>query len=233
MLVHFNLIKILCLIQICYNSFMNKIEKLKINIEYVDNFLKDHMYLVKCLNGCSDCCYDYFYASLPEFFLTLYGITQMPYNIDFFYNRALKSRNYFEQFLPLELERLSYRAPTLLAYQVNDFSSGEYINYPKLPPCMFLVNGRCSIYDYRPNTCRKYGTTVTCEYIKNDDYQNDEFTNYHLYPLYENTKLLDTVEKTTAYPLWFYYSEFLKPELRTYVFSRLEQLQSEQFIYTK
>lgn len=204
---------------------MKTINKMKINIEYVDSFLAKHGYLVKCLNGCSDCCYDYFYASLPEFFMSLQALSEMPYNLDYFYNKSLKTEAYFKKYLNNELDRLSFKAPFLLANQVVDFSEGEYINYPKLPACIFLTNGRCSIYKYRPNTCRKYGTTVTCEYIQNNDYQEDDFTNYHLYPLYENTRMLDQANvKPTAYPLWYYYSQFLKPEFRSYVFSKLNDL---------
>lgn len=208
---------------------MNTINKMKINIEYVDSFLAQHAYLVKCLNGCSDCCYDYFYASLPEFFMSLQALCEMPYNLDYFYQRSRKTEQYFKQHLKLELERLSFRSPFLLANQVIDFSEGEYVNYPKLPACIFLVNGRCSIYKYRPNTCRKYGTTVTCEYINNNDYQDDDFTQYHLHPLHENTQLLNTSNrKAVAYPLWYYYSQFMQPGLRDYVFNRLKELNADQ-----
>lgn len=204
---------------------MNMIKTMEINIEQVDSFLAKYGYFNKCLNGCSDCCHDYFYASVPEFFLTLHGLTTKPFNLDYFYKRALSTRSYFMHYLPLEIERLSYKAPSLLAYKVNDFRTGQYINYPDLPPCMFLVNGRCSIYDYRPNTCRKYGTTVTCEYLDNEDFEDDDFTQVHLQPLYDNTALLDQSIETTPLPLWFFYSEYLKPELRSFVFKQLEHYQ--------
>lgn len=216
---------------------MNKIDKMIKNIEYVDTFIIEQKYTVQCLKGCTDCCYDYFYATLPEFYLTLYGLLKLPSNLDFYYKKALKTSNYFKQYIQSEVSRLdplkSYR---LLENVIEDFSEGEYVNYHNLPSCVMLNNGRCSIYKYRPNTCRKYGTLVTCEYLNNKDYQDDDYTNYHTYPLIENTLLIKDGYKldTKKYPLWFYYSYFFTEALRPYLLENLNKmmtLDEDEFIH--
>ncbi len=234
--VYFITIPIFCLIHLCYNSFMNKIEKMIINLDYVDSFLAKNYSYVKCLNGCNACCYDYFYVSLPEFYLTLYGLRQMPFNLDFFYNKANKTYDHFNKHYNNEIKRLQFNSESLLESVVNDFEEGEYVNYQSLPECIFLNNGKCSIYKYRPNTCRKYGTTITCELIENEDLQDNDEVNYKLFPLIENTQLVNSnqlLTKTHRYPLWFLYSYFLKPEFRPFVISNLNKmldLDEESFI---
>lgn len=206
---------------------MNKFKSMIDNINYVDNFLNQKKYLVRCLKDCTDCCYDYFYVSLPEFYLTLYGILQLPSNLDFYYQKALVTFNYFKQNMPLEVDRLlPLTSGALLANLVEDFNEGEYTKYNCLPSCIFLNNGRCSIYKYRPNTCRKYGTTVTCEYLDNKDYQDDNYTSYHLYPLIQNTMMISDEHnlEMKRYPLWFYYSYYFRKELRPYLFENLNKL---------
>lgn len=207
---------------------MDKITKMHKNLVEVDKFLKTNNYLNKCLVNCSDCCYDYFYASYLEFYLTLNYICKLPYDLDYFYHKALKSYQYFKKYLPTELKRLDpLVSNTLITSVVADSESGEYINYKGLPACIMLNNGLCSVYFSRPNTCRKYGTTICCEYLNNLDYRDDEYTNYNLYPLIENTLLISknkTTIKMPKYPLWFYYSYFLRPNLRPFILNNLKLL---------
>lgn len=39
---------------------------------------------------------------------------------------------------------------------LTDRKSYYFLKHPKNEPCMFLKNGRCSIYKIRPNSCKKY-----------------------------------------------------------------------------
>lgn len=217
---------------------MNKIDKMILNINYVDDYLNMSKYLSLCPSTCSKCCYDYFYVTLPEFYLTLHGIFMLPSNLDFYYNKAIKTYLHFEKKYNNELKHLMPNASALLESVMEDFSEGEYYNYPNLPECVMLNNGRCSIYKYRPNTCRKYGTTITCELINNVDYQEDEETNYHLFPLIENTQLITNTNmllETHKYPLWFAYSYFLQEDFRPYIIENLNKimiLSEEEFIQT-
>lgn len=215
---------------------MNKIDKMIKNIEAVDQYIAKSIPYIPCLVDCTDCCYDYFYATLPEFYLTLYGVMKLPSNLDFYYNKALVTFNYFERHINQEIKKLDpLTSVGHIKSQREDFSEGEYINYQNLPPCIMLNNGRCSIYKYRPNTCRKYGTLVTCEYLDNPDYQDDEEVSYNIYPLIRNTLLIRDGEsiETKKYPLWFYYSYFFREELRPYLLSNLNKLMTlseEDFI---
>lgn len=208
---------------------MNKIEKMIMNINYVDSFLANNNFLVPCLTDCNACCYDYFYVSMPEFYLSLYGLTKLPVNIDFYHNKALKTFEHFSLRYNNEVKRMLPNSLTLIDSHLNDYEEGEYTNYQNLPPCIFLNSGRCSIYKYRPNTCRKYGTTITCEYINNRDLQSNDFVNYNIFSLIENTQLINkdnNLVKTYKYPLWFIYAYFLKEEFRPYVFSELNNILS-------
>ena len=63
---------------------MDKISKIKSNLQYVDNFLFEKNYLNTCLENCSDCCYDYFYTSLFEFYLILDKLLNVPYNLNYY-----------------------------------------------------------------------------------------------------------------------------------------------------
>lgn len=217
---------------------MNKIDKMIVNINYVDDYLKMRKYLAVCRPNCTACCYDYFYVTLPEFYLTLYGLLQLPTNLDFYYKKAKVTFDHFEKHYSNEIKRLLPNASSLLASVMEDFSEGEYINYPNLPSCVMLNNGRCSIYKYRPNTCRKYGTTITCEFINNKDYQDDDETNYHLFPLISNTQLItkhETLLETHKYPLWFCYAYFMQESFRDYIMNNLKLMMSvseEEFITT-
>lgn len=208
---------------------MNKIEKMIVNINYADDYLKMRKYLSLCPIDCSACCYDYFYVTLPEFYLTLYGLQKIPTNLEYYHQKALVTFKHFNNHYRNEVKRLMPSAASLLENVTNDFSEGEYVNYPNLPSCVMLNNGRCSIYKYRPNTCRKYGTTITCELINNIDYQNDSETNYNLYPLIKNTQLItsdDMLINTHKYPLWFCYGYFMQKKFRPFILKNLQLMMS-------
>lgn len=209
---------------------MDKVTKMKTNIFNVDNFLKNENYLNVCLEGCVDCCRDYFYASYTEFYLSLDGLLKLPIDLDFFYKKSKITYDFFNKYLPSEIKRLDpLTSNRLLSNVVEDFSYGENINYHNLPDCVMLNSNRCSVYDSRPNTCRLYGTTNTCEYLRNPDYTNDEYTNYYLYPLVENIQLIHSKGfklTTKSYPLWFYYYYFNKKEFRKYLIINLNNLKT-------
>ena len=207
---------------------MSKINKMKNNILEVDGFLENNKYLNTCLKDCADCCRDYFYASQTEFYLTLDGLLKNPNNLDYFYNKSLEVFNFFSHYLPTEIKRLDpMTSSRQLSSHYEDYSAGEHINYHQLPDCIMLNNKRCSVYINRPNTCRLYGTVNRCEYLVMNDYSNDDFTNYHLYPLVENLQLIHSegyMLKTQKYPLWFYFAYFMRPEFRPYVINNLNKL---------
>ena len=207
---------------------MDKISKMKENNKNVEAFLSKYKYHNTCLKGCVDCCRDYFYASQTEFYLSLDKLLSIPANLDYFYKKAQKTYNFFNYYLPSEINRLDpLTSNRLLANIGEDFSFGENINYQNLPDCIMLNSKRCSIYDSRFNTCRLYGTVNICEYLNNKDYSDDEFTNYNLYPLIENTQLVHSdlyKLKTFRYPIWFYFSYFLRPKFRPYVITNLNKM---------
>ena len=161
---------------------------------------------------------------------------KLPTNLDYYYNKARVTFEHFEQRYSSEVRRLMPNASALLENVTEDFSEGEFTNYPNLPSCVMLNNGRCSVYKYRPNTCRKYGTTITCEFINNKDYQDDPDTNYNLFPLITNTQLItqfDTLLMTHKYPLWFCYGYFMQEPFRQYILDNLNLMMSvseEEFI---
>lgn len=209
---------------------MDKISKMKNNILEVDGFLEDNKYLNTCLKGCVDCCRDYFYASQAEFYLTLDGLLSLPVNLDYFYKKAKVTFDFFNKYIPSEIERLDpMTSNRLLANIGNDFDLGENTNYHNLPDCIMLNSKRCSVYNNRPNTCRLYGTVNICEYLNNYDYANDDFTNYHLYPLVANTQFIHSEGyklNTKRYPLWFYFYYFMQPAFRPYILDNLKNIKN-------
>lgn len=210
---------------------MDKISSMKNNIQLVDDFLRENNYLNICLKDCVNCCRDYFYASYTEFYLTLDALLKLPVNLDYFYYKAKVAYDFFNKYLPTEIKRLDpFTSNRLITNVVEDFSFGENINYQNLPDCVMLNSKSCTIYNSRPNTCRLYGTTNTCELLNNPDYTYDEYTNYYLYPLTENLQLIHSQGfkiKTYYYPLWFYFYYFNSKKFRPYLIKNLNKLKSE------
>lgn len=210
---------------------MDKITKMKNNILEVDDFLEKNKYLNTCLKGCVDCCRDYFYATQSEFYLSLNELLNLPINFDYFYNKAKITFDFFSHYLPSEIKRLDpLTSNRLLANVGEDFAYGENVNYHNLPDCVMLNSKRCTIYNGRPNTCRLYGTVNTCEYLNNPDYSQDQYTNYYLYPLVQNTQFIHSEGfklNTRRYPLWFYYYYFMQPAFRPYIIENLNRLKKQ------
>lgn len=146
----------------------------------LDSIVKEKIDCI-CQEGCSECCSDYFYISEEEFLVI------MNYMI----------RNFSEE----EINKVKSKAQEYIMNIKENYTSeyeklntvikvNEKVNYEMLItregnlkiPCVFLNEGKCSIYEIRPFICRFYGTRnkdYGCNkvYIKKLDYSEGEMDN--------------------------------------------------------
>lgn len=126
-----------------------------------------------CSKGCNECCNDYFYISIMEYFYIKYWLlTYEPEKFELAKEKAKEQMELLEKFSEEEYKRL-FRINT----DKDTIDSGKYIS--KFKECVFLQNGICSIYPARPHICRTYGYTtmgMPCakiqDAIKNHDIEN-------------------------------------------------------------
>jgi len=133
--------------------------------------------ICKCKEGCSRCCYDYFYISEEEFLVIMYYIENnfSKEKLKEIYNKADEYMRNLKENHKKEYNKL------------NDVTNGfvEKGNYDKrklIPSinitekaCVFLENGKCSIYKVRPFICRNYGTLSKMFTCMDVSVEKDEF----------------------------------------------------------
>lgn len=108
-----------------------------------------------CVEGCSDCCFDYFTIQSIEFDLIINELSKWDME------KLTKLINRIEEYW----ERLVSEYPSIA--QLSQTSSESEINeiHSKIDktsfPCVFLDenSGLCQIYDIRPFKCRVFGRT--------------------------------------------------------------------------
>lgn len=125
----------------------------------LDEEIKDKV-KCKCRTNCNKCCYDYFYISEEEFLVIMYYIErhfkkEMIEEIfykSYDYMKYLK-QNYEDEYN--KLNNITYGFVESQNYDINKF-------IPRIMKtekgCIFLKEGKCSIYEVRPIVCRSFGT---------------------------------------------------------------------------
>lgn len=135
--------------------------------KFVDNKISEEAIKQKvnsiCRKGCNDCCYEYFYFSMGEYFALRYELVQqgmLEQAIDI----AKKQFANMQRQQPYEYAKLNDKS--IGKSTVRSFSDNEYISRYELCPCN--INGECVVYKARPFVCRIFGATnqyATCPTI--------------------------------------------------------------------
>ena len=186
-----------------------------------------------CKNGCFKCCNNNFCISEQEFLLILDYLEINNYNIEKYINKSKLVIKYAKDKYPQILEQFNKK----LSNQQFNLSNiillfDTEIHGVDWPYCIFLENGKCSIYDIRPCICRMYGTTMQCDLIGNSDINIDERddlfnTAYYLYN--GDQKIL-----IRPYPIYYWFGHFMGDNTRyKKMYSKLKQireLKSEDYV---
>jgi Fe-S-cluster containining protein len=128
----------------------------------------------ECQKNCSRCCYDYFYVSEVEFYTVLFsfhkkGANVLDNHIDNMFKKSQELLLSLKEHCPAEYEKvygLNVDYTKGVAYHLNpiDIIKG----FEQTLPCVFLNDGKCTIYDVRPFICRTYGTFYDSNNIQNN-----------------------------------------------------------------
>lgn len=158
----------------------------------------------KCLGGCSACCNHFFFVSENEFLLILDTLKRKggAEYISSFISAALQYHKNMELHHPHIMQVLTKRMPTM------PFEKAEQYRNDNFPwdcslSCIFLEDGRCSIYEARPSVCRTYGVCDECSLIHNEPLHFDKERE-----LYAVNLFIGSISKR-PYPLFYWFSHFL------------------------
>jgi Fe-S-cluster containining protein len=126
-----------------------------------DQAIQTHFYGKEhpCKPGCSACCYDIFPVSDIEYSLIVYELRKWDQKrLD---HLRLKAKNNWEQFCiinPNEAQHMDTFNESVSNWKdVQDLKRIQALPFP----CLFLEEGKCSIYSVRPLICRTFGVSYS------------------------------------------------------------------------
>lgn len=190
-----------------------------------DKHVNEENIRANCPKECSACCSDFFYITENEFLLILDGLLKKGGStlVNKYIDRANEYHQYLADYFPEIINGLDEYMPK------SDSISGvqKYFNdnygWNRSRNCIFLENGKCSIYEDRPHICRMYGVCSTCEILSNPE---REFL--------EATKLIQTQIIMGSkpiikrpYPLFYYFSFFLNEKYYETMMKKLSMIRSQ------
>ena len=178
-----------------------------------------------CINGCSECCKDYFFVSENEFLMIVEELLHRGENIKLYMEKAQKNKKIIAEKHPELLEKLEKIMPSGGRECLNSSYFRDNENPRDLPACIFL-NGqhKCSIYNVRPFICRTYGTTEVCQFLSNNHIPLQEQIN-----MMENTIIRSDDNQSIMkrpYPLFYWFSEFLKKPYDFLTLTKVEKIKN-------
>lgn len=160
-----------------------------------------------CPKNCSSCCNDFFFISENEFLLILDSLLRKGGKslVRSYIDKAKEYQEYLGKFYPNILNDLDSYMPSMenISDAKNYFN--DNYNWDRNLSCIFLENGRCSIYEDRPHICRLYGVCQTCEIINNDSRNFEEAKEL----VWTETTVGERTIMKRPYPLFYYFSFFL------------------------
>lgn len=189
----------------------------------------------KCPAGCSACCNDFFFVSENEFLLILDRLQREGGNdlINTYRQKAKDYEVYVKEYFPGILEKLDTFMPATKNQLDKSFFNDDFL-WVRSKSCIFLKEGRCSIYEDRPVVCRKYGVSVLCEVIDNDVYSSDKDVALDESAIIRGDNSLHIKR---PYPLFYYFSALLEPPYYERTMRKLTMIRTksekEYATYTK
>lgn len=185
----------------------SKIAELYVYRDKFNKSVKELKLLNLCKCNCNECCKDYFYITENEFLLILDYLISKNKNIDNYIAMAKEVYN------DISLKHSDIICK--LDENANRMGNFEYYfddreNYSDLPNCIFLKNGLCEIYEVRPDVCRAYGTTISCNKINNQFIDIKEM--YEMFVVSQMLQGDNKIINIRPYPMFYWFEYFLGNE---------------------
>lgn len=180
-----------------------------------------------CINGCSKCCSDFFFISENEFLMILEELLYRKEDINGYISKAKEAIKMISKIHPDVIKKLEEYMPTSFNGGLDSEYFNDVFNDSDLPKCIFLNdNNKCDIYNIRPVVCRCYGTTESCEYIKNHISQFKEKQKMLLESeIITNTKNEQSIIKR-PYPIFYWFAFFLNEQYFNLTMTKVENIKN-------
>lgn len=186
----------------------------------------------KCPINCSSCCSHFFFIDESEFLLILDNILYKGGTtlLKEYINEAKEYQAYLEMNFPETMNKLDEFMPRSNApdSEYNNSFFNDNMNWDRSKPCIMLKDGKCSVYEVRPNVCRTFGTSGYCEIIKNmintPPEQDDMVRESRYY--YDGKNII----LTRPYPLFYYFSFFLTGQYYDITMSKLNRIRKSKSV---
>lgn len=195
----------------------------KANVNF-DLKVKNSNIHANCPVNCSSCCNDFFFVSENEFLLILDSIQRKGGKtlIETYQQKAEEYQSYLEVYYPDIMNMLDSFMP-----QGNREDTRIYFNdqfqWDRSKSCIFLENGKCTIYEDRPHICRMYGVCQCCPIINNEPYHFQEEVDLALTDLIKGERAI----LKRPYPLFYYFSFFLKQPYYDSIMQKLTMIRTK------
>ncbi|HAP5732883.1 TPA: hypothetical protein IU259_001050 [Enterococcus faecalis] len=188
-----------------------------------DKIIESRQKFNQCPKGCSKCCNDLFDVSENEFLLILDEIMRIGGKslLDQYKKKAIEYGEYLRLNFPKVMKKIDSSMPqsknvlNILSYMMDGS------DWDKSKSCIFLEDGKCSIYNARPVVCRKYGTCTSCPISKNEPIVVNSLDDV-AYIVYKDKTLLKR-----PYPLFYWFSHFLQGDYETMTFIKLKMMREK------
>ncbi len=143
------------------NSFVGRLIRLYSKIDQKSSdILNEAGDNIPCKKGCSSCCKaTMFNVSYIEYGYIKYGLQISQQQIDIIINRVMAIKKIIEERVPEFFQMFNSSNTTMTGHEFNQYQllQEQLLLAAGAAPCPFLENDICSIYKYRPYTCRVHG----------------------------------------------------------------------------
>lgn len=202
------------------------------NINF-DKYVDQEKISASCPKNCSACCSDFFFVSENEFLLILDSLLRKGgiALVQKYIKKSIEYHQYLESEFPEILSNLDILMPSYNSSlsESSVFFNDNY-NWDRSKKCIFLENGRCSIYTDRPHICRMYGVCATCEIVGNPNRKFSESMELAKTDIIEGDKSI----LKRPYPLFYYFSFFLNSDYYDLTMNKLTMIRiQDEFHYGK
>lgn len=192
------------------------------NISY-DKKVSNEKITANCFSGCSACCNDFFFVSENEFLLILDSLLRKGGNqlVNIYKEKAQEYYRFLENEFPEIVLQLDAFMPQGNMEETKDYFNDNY-NWNRAKSCIFLEDGRCSVYEERPHICRMYGVCNTCELINNKGHDIQEAAELIQTSIINGERAI----LKRPYPLFYFFSFFLNEPYYEGVLQKLTMIRT-------
>lgn len=136
------------------NIMTDLYEKWNMVDEEIKNTIKKHSIIPLCKKGCNECCKEYFYFSIVEYFAIRHELLKQ----NLFEDILEKAKVQEKQMAEYSIDEYNKLNDKTLCDVNHTFNDKEFVN--KFEMCLCNINGTCAVYNVRPFICRAFGVTI-------------------------------------------------------------------------